>query len=218
MVRCSSKRTTGWWVETRVPRGSELVYSGHLLLAFRIIFEMRKIGVLFVFSLFLTGVGVYCECRCVYTLSACVFVRVHGTHVYSYTGRRDEILDWALFFFNIFLLPEKKGKRCQHVTEDSNLSSVKPIWARRPSITKGAKLRFTVIKAIIIIMGLKGKTVRIEVQINTTHMYIYIHMFIYLCMYVYINVCVYIYVCIYLHIYVHIHIYWLVLLLSLHKK
>jgi len=60
-----SVRGQGW--------GVQLVYAGHLLLAWGVIFDMRKIEVLSVFSRFWTGVEVYvglCVCTRKNTLAA----------------------------------------------------------------------------------------------------------------------------------------------------
>ena len=65
----------------------------------------------------------------------------------KYAERRDGILDYLLFFFNIFSLPKRNSKRCEGKTENSNRH-----WfeLHSPSI-EGTKLLFKVIKSINII-------------------------------------------------------------------
>ena len=47
--------------------GLQLDYAEHLLLAWKVIFDMRKMGVLSVFSLFFDGGWSLCGCMCAYT-------------------------------------------------------------------------------------------------------------------------------------------------------
>jgi len=55
--------------------GVQLVYVGHLLLAWGIIYDTKKIGYCLYFHLFLTGVGVYVGVR------VCIRTHTHTLHV-----------------------------------------------------------------------------------------------------------------------------------------
>ena len=113
-----------------------------------------------------------------------------STHAYIYAERRDEMLDYLLFFLNIFFLPKKKGTKCELNTEDSHFSSVKMISVHGPSI-KDTKLLFKVIKVIIIIC----MCLYVFVHSNVQRLLVCICMCVYVCVH-----CLYVYKCVFVHV------------------
>jgi len=85
------------------------------------------------------------DSRLIKSRHICTRIWVPSTHVNTYAARRDEIWSKSVFVWNIFFLPKKKNKRCEHVPENSHRHGFQ---LHRPFI-KGTRLLFKVTNAIV---------------------------------------------------------------------